>query len=94
MKETLNKWIVKNNVLFKKFNIQTLEMIHNQDSAYCDFLTSDNIGRIVCWEEGRLEFEILDIETENQLYFRYFEFKEDKFDELLLDGFLMNLIKK
>ncbi len=90
MIKKLESFIKNNKSNFEKLNIEVFENI-DEDTAYCDFISENRIGRIVVWSDYRIELEILDIATELQVFFKYYEFNDNNFDELILFNFLDEL---
>lgn len=77
------KWIQQNADFFDKENI-IIDYIKKSDKeditqfAVIDFVANKNMGRITIWEEGYLDLEIIEIETEFQLYYLHIEVKEER----------------
>ena len=54
-----------------------------------DFEDSNQIGRMTVWESGECDIEVLEIDTENRLFWKHYEIKSEReFHKLLADFFL------
>lgn len=93
MLKKLESFIRNNKCNFEKQNIEVFENL-DEDSSYCDFISKNRIGRIVVWSNYRIELEILDITTELQVYFKYYELNVETFDEKIFHHFFDELVKE
>ena len=71
-------WVETNSILKNPNYIDEYSITNNKDSCYVDIFSKKNIGRIVVWEDNDgIEFEVLSIQTEKQLYYSFFDEKHN-----------------
>lgn len=88
MIKILENFFEENNSNFDNLNIEIIKNT-GDDSAYFDFISEKKLGRIVIWNDCRVELEVLDRFSEMQSFFKYYKFfNEDNFDNSIFIKFI------
>ena len=93
MRELLQNWIEMRRTDLAKIGITTGEVHMGPDvppkpGLYVDHDTSTALGRIVIWESGEMEVEVISAEDGKQLFWKYYELEGEPNFDLLLQNYL------
>lgn len=100
MDELFYKWFNDHKEKLQNIGIQT-DLIEKSTqfsnpnlSVFADHLTDTKFGRVTVWKSGFINMEILDIQSEELIFFKHLDFSV-KYSEIgnLLDEYIEKLIR-
>lgn len=93
MRELLQNWIETRRTDLAKIGITTGEVHMGPDvppnpGLYVDHHTSSALGRILIWDSGEMEVEVISTKDGKQLFWKYYQLAGELNFDLLLQNYL------